>query len=147
MKIFLCPDYDLNGVWLHNISDVTVEEVATLHIMDYQETQESIRNYKMILTKGDYIFLFILSAIPCKEARLSVDCRYMSMDGAKGVVKPVSSDRQTDRQRSKQTVQKEPTRCTIYFQFISVINLYMFRAGLLLIIRRYYHIQTAVYTE
>jgi len=34
------------------------------------------------------------------------------------------------------SVQKEPTRCTIYFQFIAIINLYMFRAGLLLIIRR-----------
>jgi hypothetical protein len=34
------------------------------------------------------------------------------------------------------SVQKEPTGCTIYFQFISVINLYMFRGGLLLIIRR-----------
>jgi len=34
-------------------------------------------------------------------------------------------------------VQQEPTGCTIYFQFISMINLYMFRAGLLRIIRRY----------
>ena len=34
------------------------------------------------------------------------------------------------------TVEYEPTRCTIYFQFISVINLYVFQAGLLLIIRR-----------
>jgi len=41
-------------------------------------------------------------------------------------------------------VQKEPTGCTIYFQFISIINLYMFRAGLLLIIRRYYSVCTAV---
>ena len=31
-----------------------------------------------------------------------------------------------------------------YFQFISVINLYMFRAGLLLIIRRYYSVYTAI---
>jgi len=38
------------------------------------------------------------------------------------------------------SVQYEPTGCTIYFQFISVINLYMFRAGLLLIIRRYYSV-------
>jgi len=37
---------------------------------------------------------------------------------------------------------KEPTECTSYFQFISVINLYMFRAGLLLIIRRYYSVYT-----
>ena len=40
-------------------------------------------------------------------------------------------------------VQYEPTGCTIYFQFISVINLYMFRAGLLLIIRRHYSVYTA----
>jgi len=40
-------------------------------------------------------------------------------------------------------VQHEPTRCTVNFQFISMINLYMFRAGLLLIISRYY----SVYTE
>jgi len=40
--------------------------------------------------------------------------------------------------------QKEPTGCTIYFQFISIINLYMFQAGLLLIIRRYYSVYTAV---
>ena len=38
------------------------------------------------------------------------------------------------------SVQYEPTGCTIYFQFISVINLYMFRAGLLLIMRRYYRV-------
>ena len=36
------------------------------------------------------------------------------------------------------SVQYEPTGCTVYFQFISIINLYMFRAGSLLIIRRYY---------
>ena len=42
------------------------------------------------------------------------------------------------------SVQYEPTGCTIYFQFISVINLYMFRAGLLLIIRRYYSVYTAI---
>jgi hypothetical protein len=41
-------------------------------------------------------------------------------------------------------VQWEPTSWIIYFQFISVINLYMFRAGLLLIIRRYYSVYTAV---
>jgi hypothetical protein len=35
------------------------------------------------------------------------------------------------------SVQKEPTGCTVYFLFISVINPYMFRAGKLLIIRRY----------
>jgi len=32
----------------------------------------------------------------------------------------------------------------IYFQFISIINLYMFRAGLLLIIRTYYSVYTAI---
>jgi hypothetical protein len=42
------------------------------------------------------------------------------------------------------SVQWEPTGCTIYFQFISIINLYMFRAGLLLIIRRYYTVYTAI---
>jgi hypothetical protein len=41
-------------------------------------------------------------------------------------------------------VQYEPTRCTIYFQFISIIYFYIFRAGLLLIIRRYYSVYTAV---
>jgi len=42
------------------------------------------------------------------------------------------------------SVQSEPTGSTIYFQFILVINLYMFRAGLLLIIRRYYYANTAI---
>jgi hypothetical protein len=37
-----------------------------------------------------------------------------------------------------------PTGCTIYFQFISLINFYMFRAGLLLIIRRYYSVHTTI---
>ena len=41
------------------------------------------------------------------------------------------------------SLQQKPTRGTIYFQFISLINLYMFRAGLLLIIRRYYSVYTA----
>ena len=40
-------------------------------------------------------------------------------------------------------MQQEPTGCTIYFQFILIINLYMFRAGLLLIIRRHYSVCTA----
>jgi len=44
------------------------------------------------------------------------------------------------------TVLYEPTGCTIYFQFISIINLCMFRAGLLLIIRRYYSVFTNIYT-
>jgi hypothetical protein len=39
-------------------------------------------------------------------------------------------------------LQQEPTGCPIYFQFISIINLYMFRAGLLRIIRRYYSVYT-----
>ena len=42
------------------------------------------------------------------------------------------------------SVQYKQTECTIYLQFISIINLYMFRAGLLLIIRRYYSVYTAV---
>jgi len=42
------------------------------------------------------------------------------------------------------SLQSEPTGCTIYFQFISLINLYMFLAGLLLIIRRYYSVYTEV---
>jgi hypothetical protein len=42
------------------------------------------------------------------------------------------------------SVQKKPRGCTVYFQFISVINLYVFQAGLLLIIRRYYYV--LVYT-
>jgi hypothetical protein len=41
-------------------------------------------------------------------------------------------------------IQQEPTCCTIYFQLISMINLYMFRAGLLQIIRRYYSVYTAI---
>jgi hypothetical protein len=42
------------------------------------------------------------------------------------------------------TIQYEPTGCTIYYQFISIINLYMLQAGLLLIVRRYYSAYTAV---
>ena len=42
------------------------------------------------------------------------------------------------------SVQYEPRGCIIYFQIVSIINLYMFRAGLLLIIRRYYAVYTAV---
>jgi len=42
-------------------------------------------------------------------------------------------------------VLKEPTGCTNYFQFISVISLYMFRAGLLLIIWRYNYVR--IYTN
>ena len=41
------------------------------------------------------------------------------------------------------SVQYEPTGCTVYFQFISIINTYIFRAGLLLIIRRHYSVYTA----
>jgi len=36
------------------------------------------------------------------------------------------------------SVHYEPTGCTTYLQFISVINLYMFRAGLLCIYRSWY---------
>jgi len=43
-----------------------------------------------------------------------------------------------------QPVQYEPTGCAIYFQFISIINFYMFQAGLLLIIRRHYSVYTAI---
>jgi hypothetical protein len=42
------------------------------------------------------------------------------------------------------TVQYEPTVCTIHSQFISIINLYMFRAGLLLIIRRDCSVYSAI---
>ena len=42
------------------------------------------------------------------------------------------------------SVQYEPTGCTVYFHFLSVINLYMFRAGLLLITRRYYSVYAAI---
>jgi hypothetical protein len=43
-----------------------------------------------------------------------------------------------------ESAQYEPTGFTIYFQFITIINLYMFRAGLLFIIRRYYSVYTAI---
>jgi len=43
-----------------------------------------------------------------------------------------------------ESAQYEPTRCAIYFQFISIITLYMFRAGLLLNIRRYYSVYTSI---
>jgi len=46
--------------------------------------------------------------------------------------------------RTKTT--KNPPGCTIYFQFILKINLYMFAAGLLLIIRRWYSVYTAIGT-
>ena len=42
------------------------------------------------------------------------------------------------------SVQYEPTGCTIYFKFISIINLYIFRTDLLLIIRRYCSVYAAV---
>jgi hypothetical protein len=38
---------------------------------------------------------------------------------------------------------KNQKEALFYSQFISAINLYMFRAGLLLIIRRYYSVNTA----
>ena len=42
------------------------------------------------------------------------------------------------------SAQYDPTGCTIYFQIISIINLYVFRASLLLIIRRYYSVYTTI---
>jgi hypothetical protein len=42
------------------------------------------------------------------------------------------------------SVQQEPTGCAIYFQFISISNLYIFRAGLLLLIKGKYFVYTAV---
>jgi len=42
------------------------------------------------------------------------------------------------------SVQQEPTKCTVYFQFISIMNFYMFLAVLLLIIRRYYSVFTVI---
>jgi len=41
------------------------------------------------------------------------------------------------------SAQQEPTEFTIYFQFVSIINLYMFRASFLLFIRRYYSVYRA----
>jgi hypothetical protein len=41
-------------------------------------------------------------------------------------------------------VQQEPTGCTIYFQFILLTNFYIFRSGLLIVIRRYYSVYTAI---
>jgi len=41
-------------------------------------------------------------------------------------------------------LQYEPTGCTFFFQFVSMINLYMFRAGLLLVIKRYYSVYIAI---
>jgi hypothetical protein len=42
------------------------------------------------------------------------------------------------------TIQWKPTWCTIYPQFISSLNIYMFQAYLLPIIRRYHCICTAI---
>jgi len=41
------------------------------------------------------------------------------------------------------SIQSEPTGCISYFQFISIVDLYMFQVDLLLIIRRYYSVYTA----
>jgi len=42
------------------------------------------------------------------------------------------------------SVQYEPTGCAIYFQYISIINFYMFQASLLPIIRRHYSVYKTV---
>jgi len=42
------------------------------------------------------------------------------------------------------SLQQGPTGCTIYLQLTSIINIYIFRAGLLLIMRRYYSFQSNV---
>ena len=42
------------------------------------------------------------------------------------------------------SMQHEPTGCTKYFQFVSIISLYLFRAVLLPIIRMYCCLYTAV---
>jgi hypothetical protein len=44
------------------------------------------------------------------------------------------------------SVQQGSTAWPIYFQFISIINFYVFRAGLLLIIRRYCSVYTVIGT-
>jgi len=48
-----------------------------------------------------------------------------------------------DHKHKEVTVQYNPIVFTIYFQYISLMNLYMFRAVLLLI-RRYHSVYTAV---
>jgi len=42
------------------------------------------------------------------------------------------------------SLQYEPARCTIYFQYFSIINLCVFGAGLLFFIRRYYSVYSAI---
>ena len=42
------------------------------------------------------------------------------------------------------SVRYERRGCTLYIQIISIINNYMFRVGLLLIIRRYFSVHTAI---
>jgi hypothetical protein len=59
-----------------------------------------------------------------------------------GLIAPQLKSPETARNRVPLFVQYEPTGFTIYFQFISIINLYMFRGKLLLIIRRYYSVYT-----
>ena len=50
----------------------------------------------------------------------------------------------TVRRDTRVSIQQELTECTVYFQFISIINLYMFRAGLLLITNRNYCVYTGI---
>jgi hypothetical protein len=49
----------------------------------------------------------------------------------------VHKDRRVPHNKNKQDA-------ILYSQFFSIINIYMFRAGLLLLIRRYYSVYTAV---
>jgi hypothetical protein len=54
------------------------------------------------------------------------------------------TNRWRHRKRKEVTVQYEPTGFILYFKYISIINLYMFREGLLLSITRYYPVYTYI---
>jgi len=49
-----------------------------------------------------------------------------------------------DRKHNEVTVQYEPTGFILYFQYISIINLYMFREDLLLSIKRHYPVYISI---